>query len=90
MSQKSIPKLAPCGLACAKHSVSMNLCSVEHFPRLWCHLVGTGIVRWEWFDVGGTQGRLEEVLEFIHRNHSCSSRPWEGFGSVQWTLSDTQ
>ena len=43
---------------------------MEALPNPHHNLAGVGTVRWGWFKVGGIQDRLEEVLEFIHRNLS--------------------
>ena len=41
---------------------------MDSLPNPRWDLAGTGTARWGWFNVGGIQGSLEEVLEFIHRN----------------------
>ena len=43
----------------------MDLGIVKPLPGPRYDLADTGIARWVWFNVGGIQGSLEEVLEFI-------------------------
>ena len=46
----------------------MSLEGMKSLPNPRSDLAGVSTARWGWLNVGGIQGSLEEVLEFIHRN----------------------